>query len=224
MSFSVREGERVAVVGANGAGKSTLLLALVGILNRSGGSVSIGGVPVERARLPEIREKAGLVFQNPDDQLFMPRVCDDVAFGPRNYGATEEEAGRAAESVLRELGIEHLKDRMSHRLSGGEKRMVAIASVLSMHPSVLLLDEPTSFLDPRARRGMIRELARLPHTQLIATHDLDMALELCGRVLILKEGRLCADGPAKKLLSDQKLLTDCGLELPLCLTKPEFFP
>ncbi|MGI6151679.1 MAG: energy-coupling factor ABC transporter ATP-binding protein [Christensenellales bacterium] len=214
-SFSVQEGERVALIGANGAGKSTLLMALVGVCEKAAGSVNIAGIELTKKNLPALRAHAGVVLQNPDDQLFCATVYDDVAFGPRNMGMDEAAVERRVATVLSDLGIEKLRDRMPHRLSGGEKRVAAIASVLSMRPSVMLFDEPTSFLDPRARRHMAGLLSRLPHTMLIATHDLDMALEVCQRVIVLKGGRLLSDGPARKLLTDGDLMDAAGLELPL---------
>lgn len=217
VGFSVPEGERVALVGANGAGKSTLLMAMVGVCEKKAGSVSIAGVELTKKNLPTLRAHAGVVLQNPDDQLFCATVFDDVAFGPRNMGMDEKAVERRVASVLSDLGAEKLRDRMPHRLSGGEKRVAAIASVLSMRPSAMLFDEPTSFLDPRARRHIAGLLSRLPHTMLIATHDLDMALDVCERVIVLRAGKLMADGPAKKLLADRELMDAAGLELPLSL-------
>jgi cobalt/nickel transport system ATP-binding protein len=161
----------------------------------------------------------GMVFQNPDDQLFMPTVYEDAAFGPRNLGWAEAETARKVDGVLDWLGIRHLKDRLSHRLSGGEKRLAALAGVLVMEPGVLLMDEPSSFLDPRARRRLIETLDQLPQAMLIATHDLDMALDLCQRAIILKEGRIFADTAARDALRDAALLAECGLELPLSLRR-----
>ncbi|MGI6193432.1 MAG: energy-coupling factor ABC transporter ATP-binding protein [Christensenellales bacterium] len=215
--FSVKEGERVALVGANGAGKSTLLMTMVGVCEKAGGSVNIAGVELTKKNLPTLRAHAGVVLQNPDDQLFCATVYDDVAFGPRNMGMDEAAVAHRVAAVLADLGIEKLRDRMPHRLSGGEKRVAAIASVLSMRPSVMLFDEPTSFLDPRARRNVAHLLSSLPHTMLIATHDLDMALDVCERVIVLKGGRVLSDGPARTLLTDKNLMESAGLELPLSL-------
>jgi cobalt/nickel transport system ATP-binding protein len=211
VSFHIAEGERAALIGANGAGKSTLLLALVGILPAASGVLSIDGIRVEKKTLGEIRQKAGMVFQNPDDQLFMPTVYEDIAFGPRNYGVAESHIRERAESVLAGLGIGHLMNRMTAKLSGGEKRLAALAGVLAMNPSVLLLDEPSSFLDPRSRRRLIEILRNLPQTQLIATHDLDLARTVCGRVILLKDGRVAADGETSRILRDAALLEECGL-------------
>lgn len=217
-TFRVDPGECVALAGANGAGKSTLLLALLGIVPAVSGVIRVGGVTLSARTAGEIRKKAGLLFQNPDDQLFSPRVYDDVAFGLRNEGLSEDEVARRAGAALARLGIAHLRDRMPHHLSWGEKRSVAVAGLLAMEPSALLLDEPTSFLDPRARRSLIGTIAGMKLTRLIATHDLDMALEACDRVLILQGGRLAAGGPAGELLTDRALLERCGLELPLSLS------
>jgi cobalt/nickel transport system ATP-binding protein len=199
ISFSVRAGERIALIGANGAGKSTLLSSLIGILPPAAGELKVCGMPLHKDTLGEVRRRAALVFQNPEDQLFMPTVEEDIAFGPRNYGLAEETIQVRMTAVLEELGISHLKNRFSHKLSGGEKRLAALAGVLVMAPSLLLLDEPASFLDPRARRGLIRILAGLSHTMVIATHDLDLALKLCPRVILLNHGKISADGPAAEI-------------------------
>ncbi|MDR1904624.1 MAG: energy-coupling factor ABC transporter ATP-binding protein [Treponema sp.] len=211
IGFSVSTGERVALIGANGAGKSTLLLSLIGILPPAEGELMVCGIPVRKDTLGEVRRGAALVFQNPDDQLFMPTLEEDIAFGPRNYGLTEETIQIRIAAVLEELGISHLKKRLSHKLSGGEKRLAALAGVLVMEPSLLLLDEPSSFLDPRSRRGLISILGGLTQTMMIATHDLDLALSLCGRVILLRHGRISADGPAKEILSNKVLLEQNGL-------------
>jgi cobalt/nickel transport system ATP-binding protein len=215
VSLTVREGERIALAGANGAGKSTLLLSLIGVLTPESGTVWVEDARMEKKTLRELRGKVGMVFQNPDDQLFMPTVYDDIAFGPRNYGMGEQDIGNRADSVLEKLGIAHLKGRMAHKLSGGEKRLAALAGVLVMEPSVLLMDEPSAFLDPRARRRLIEILQALTQTMVVATHDLDMALDLCDRAILLKEGGIYADGPAEAVLCDAALLEVCGLELPL---------
>jgi cobalt/nickel transport system ATP-binding protein len=214
VSFDIGEKSTVAAVGANGAGKSTLLALLAGIHAADTGEIVIGGVPVKKDRLEEIRRKIGYVFQNPDDQLFMARVYDDVAFGPRNFGFSADEVGQMAENAIETMKIGHLRDRAPHRLSGGEKRNVAIAAVLAMAPEVLLLDEPGSYLDPKSRRNFIRAMAELPHTKFIATHDLDMVLDLCERVIILKQGRVFADGKPAELFRDQELMEEAGLEVP----------
>jgi cobalt/nickel transport system ATP-binding protein len=211
LSFSVAPGERLALIGSNGAGKSTLLLTLIGVIKPLAGEMLISGIPVKQERLRELRQQAGMVFQNPDDQLFMPTVQDDIAFGLDNYGFDEKTIEARTDAILEQLGIRHLKNRMSHKLSGGEKRLAALAGVLVMEPSLLLLDEPSSFLDPRSRRTLITVLDSLPQTMIIATHDLDLALLLCSRTIFLKEGRVFADGPTQELLADQALQERCGL-------------
>lgn len=224
VSFSIGDGECVALIGANGAGKSTLFLSLVGMLAPSEGSIRIDGEPVEKRTLASIRKRVGLVFQNPDDQLFMATIYDDLAFGPRNYGMDETAIEERVGEVLESLCASHLRDKTPFKLSGGEKRLAALGSVLVLKPSVMLLDEPSSFLDPKARRNLISILGALPMTRLIATHDMDLALSVCRRVIILKDGRLFADGDAKTLLHDSALLDECGLEPPLCLIYKEERP
>lgn len=211
LGFSVKPGERLALIGSNGAGKSTLLLTLIGVMRPLTGEILIGGIPAQKERLREMRQKAGMVFQNPDDQLFMPTVEDDIAFGLRNYGFEEPVIEARTDGILARLGIGHLKNRMSHKLSGGEKRLAALAGVLVMEPELLLLDEPSSFLDPRSRRTLIALLDSLPQTMIIATHDLDLALGLCPRAIFLKEGRIFAEGPTQELLTNQALQERCGL-------------
>ena len=216
VSFRLEEGERVGLIGANGAGKSTLMKCMLGLLPHEG-SLRVFGLEVETKNLKEVRRRLGFVLQSSDNQMFMPRVWDDLLFGPLNYGLSREEAERAAMDALRELGIEDLKGRYNHRISGGEKRMAAIAAVLAMGPDALILDEPSASLDPYNRRAVIRTLQRMDRTMLIASHDLDMILETCSRVLVLSGGRLAADGPAEEILSDRALLEAHRLELPFCL-------
>jgi cobalt/nickel transport system ATP-binding protein len=215
LSFRITHGESVAVVGANGAGKSTLLLHLNGYLASAGGKVRVGDFPLTRETVSDIRKTVGMVFQDPDDQLFMPTVFEDVAFGPMNLGLSEAEVERRVVEALTRVDALRLKDRPPYRLSGGEKRAVAIATVLAMSPSILVMDEPTSNLDPAARRHFIGLLASFHHTKIIATHDLDMVLDLCGRTIVLKDGRVAADGPTRELFEDEALLRDCRLEKPL---------
>jgi cobalt/nickel transport system ATP-binding protein len=212
LSFTVERGKRVALAGANGAGKSTLLLALTGILLPQGGTLEAAGVPVKKENLRELRRRVGLVFQNPDDQLFMPTVEEDIAFGPRNLGLDEDETAARMDAMTARLGIGHLKKRISHHLSGGEKRLAALAGVLVMEPSLLLLDEPGAFLDPRSRRSLMEVLAGLSETMLIATHDLDLALHICHEVIFLKEGTLAARSPVPGLLADEAFLQSAGLD------------
>jgi cobalt/nickel transport system ATP-binding protein len=211
VSLAIGRGERAALVGANGAGKSTLLRAIVGLLPLSGGSVSVDGIELSVRTASDVRMKAGIVFQNPDDQLFMAKVADDVAFGPRNLGLSEGEVSRRVGSALECLDATHLRDRISDRLSGGEKRLASLAAVLSMEPSALLLDEPSSFLDPRSRRNLIGLLSSLPQAMLVATHDLDMARRLCSRAVILRDGCVCAEGDAREILGDEEKLEAYGL-------------
>jgi cobalt/nickel transport system ATP-binding protein len=211
VSFEAGARKNIALVGANGAGKTSLLLALVGILPLASGSVNIDGVELDPKNLDELRRKVGLVFQNPEDQLFMPSIYEDLVFGPRNLGLPEETAARRAAGALALLGISHIRDRSPLRLSGGEKRLAAIATVLTMRPAVMLFDEPTAFLDPRARRGLITALKPLPHTKIIATHDLPFAAEVCSRALVLKDGALRAQGTPEALFSNAALMEECGL-------------
>ena len=211
LSFTVERGKRVALAGANGAGKSTLLLTLTGILLPQGGTLEAAGVPVRKDTLRELRRRVGLVFQNHDDQLFMPTVEEDIAFGPRNLGLDEGEIAARMDTLTERLGIGHLKKRISHHLSGGEKRLAALAVVLVMEPSLLLLDEPGAFLDPRSRRSLMTVLAGLSETMLIATHDLDMALHICDEVIFLKKGALAARSPVPGLLADESFLRSAGL-------------
>ena len=214
LSFSVPDGEAVALVGANGAGKSTLLLHLNGILMPPEGCVGIGGTPLTKKTLAEIRRSVGMVFQDTDDQLFMPTVFEDVCFGPLNAGLPPEEVQRRGAEALEQVGLLHLKERLPSRLSAGEKRGAAIAGVLAMSPAVLVMDEPSSNLDPRARRRLIELLRSFGHTRMIATHDLELAVEVCDRTLLLDGGKLIADGPTTELLNDEKLMLAHGLERP----------
>jgi cobalt/nickel transport system ATP-binding protein len=217
VSFRIEHGESVAIVGANGAGKSTLLLHLVGCLVPTAGAVRVGDVPLAKATLAMVRRAVGMVFQDPDDQLFMPTVFEDVAFGPANQGLLPDEIEARAQRALEAVGAAHLRDRPPYRLSIGEKRRVAIATALSTSPDILVLDEPTSSLDPRSRRQLIALLSRFSHTKILATHDLDLVLELCDRTIVLARGRIAADGRTEELLRDRALLEANGLELPLRL-------
>lgn len=215
VSFEVSHGEAIAVVGANGAGKSTLLLHLNGLLSPSEGTVNIGGTPVTKGTLADIRRTVGMVFQDPDDQLFMPTVAEDVGFGPMNLGLPPDDVAARVDGALARVDALHLKERPPYRLSGGEKRAVAIATVLAMEPSILVMDEPSSGLDPRARRRLIRLLASFNHTRILATHDLDMAAELCERTIVLSAGAVVVDGPTSRIFADDTLLAAAGLERPL---------
>lgn len=215
VSFTVKPGERVAVLGANGTGKSTLLLHLNGLLTPSAGEVSVDGIAVRDGNLRAVRDRVGFVFQNPDDQLFLPTLLEDVAFGPLNQGLDRETAGNEARRQLEGFGLLGAADRAAHHLSGGEKRLAALATVLVLSPSVLVLDEPTAALDARARSRVVRSLARRTETLLIATHDLEVAGALCRRALVLADGRLALDAPAEEVLSDAALLGQLGLLKPL---------
>jgi len=211
ITLTVNSGENIAVIGENGAGKTTLLLAIVGILELSTGTIEIDGIQLEKKTVNEIRKRTGLVFQNPDDQLFMPLIYDDVAFGCRNFGMTEDEVTTRVDKTLEQLNISHLRNRSSLRLSGGEKRLSAIAAVLAMEPSILMFDEPTAFLDPKAKRSLIETLKKLNHTKIIATHDIKFAAKVCDRVIILKNGKIAANGTLS-ILHDKELMQNCGLE------------
>jgi len=219
INLTIENGESIALVGANGAGKSSLFKLIVGISDIGEGSINVDGVSVGKKTLKDIRRKIGMVFQNPDDQLFMTKVYDDIAFGPRNELLSEAEVEERVVEALEKLDITHLRDRMPHRLSGGEKRVIAIASVLSMNPSIILFDEPTSFLDPKARRNVMETLGKLEMTKIIATHDLDMALDICDRVIVLHHGSVFADGSVNEILLNEELLLNCHLELPLCMQR-----
>lgn len=217
VSFRITHGETVAIVGANGAGKSTILLHLNGCLIAETGTVRIGDFPLTRKTLDQVRRTVGMVFQDPDDQLFMPSVHEDVAYGPLNLGLPIEDVEQRVADALSTVGMLHLKDRPPYRLSGGEKRSVAIATVLSMSPSILVMDEPTSNLDPKARRQLIHLLKTFEHTIILATHDLDMVLDVCSRTIVLKKGRIEADGPSREILQNAALLDACRLEKPMRL-------
>ncbi|HEY4744738.1 MAG TPA: ABC transporter ATP-binding protein [Desulfuromonadaceae bacterium] len=214
VSFSIHHGEAVAVIGANGAGKSTLLLHLNGCLAPTEGAVRVGDYPVTQGTLPEIRRTVGMIFQDPDDQLFMPTVAEDVAFGPLNLGFPPDEVAQRVDAALTAVDALHLRGKPPYRLSGGEKRRVAIATVMAMAPDILVMDEPTTGLDPFARRQLIELLARFSHTKIIATHDLELVTALCGRVIVLHEGTIAADGPTKDVFNDDALLERCRLEQP----------
>lgn len=212
ISMLITHGERVALLGCNGAGKSTLILLTNGLLLPDSGEVNIGGVPVTKKTLPLVRQSVGMVFQNPDDQLFMPTVEEDVAFGPLNMNLPDEEVERRVAKSLSLVNATELRKRAPMQLSGGQRRRVAIATVLSMEPSILVLDEPTSNLDFKARRDLINVLKSFRHTQLIATHDLDMVRELCARVIVLEDGKIVADGSTEAVLQDPDIREMLGIE------------
>jgi cobalt/nickel transport system ATP-binding protein len=215
VSLSVAPGEKVALVGPNGAGKSTLLLHLNGILRSTNGAVRVGGLPLTDTNLGQIRAWVGLVFQNPDDQLFSPRVYQDVAFGPLHMGLSEAEVQTRVERALAAVGMDGYANRISYHLSIGEKKRIAIATVLSMEPQILILDEPSAGLDPRARRSLIQLLRELEQqTMLISTHDMRLVNELCSRTIILDAGCIVLDGPTHDILNNKELMEQHGLETP----------
>lgn len=216
LSFRIERGEAVGLIGANGAGKSTVMKLLLGLLQGEG-TILVDGVAVRRDTLPEIRKKLGFVLQNSDNQMFMPTVYEDMIFAPLNYMLSREEAEARVDAVLARLGLEELKHRYNHKISGGEKRMAAIATVLAMEPEAILMDEPSSALDPYNRRVIINTIRQLPQTKLITSHDLDMILDTCERVILLSNGRIAADGPAETILRDRALLEANRMELPLSL-------
>ena len=216
LSFSIKKGETVGLIGANGAGKSTIMKLMLGLISGRG-VIKVDGLPVCRENLPEIRKKIGFVLQDSDNQMFMPTVYEDMIFGPRNYGLSKEETDKRVDEILRQLGLESLKHRHNHKISGGEKRMAAIATILAMEPEMILMDEPSTALDPVNRRTVINTINRLPQTKLIASHDLDMILDTCQRVILLSHGAIVADGDAETILRDKALLESNRMELPFCL-------
>ena len=213
VSLTLCAGDKVALVGPNGAGKSTLMLQLNGILDGRG-DIEIGGLRLKRDNLPVIRAMVGLVFQNPDDQLFSPTVFEDVAFGPLHMGLPETDVFARVDSALEAVRMSGYRDRLSHHLSVGEKKRIAIATVLSMNPSILILDEPSAGLDPRARRTLINLLRELPITMLVSTHDMRLVQELFPRMIVMDDGQIVADGMTKEILEDEKFLNEHGLEKP----------
>ena len=218
VSLSVERGEQVALIGANGVGKSTLLKLFVGLLEPHTGCVEVCGMTVERKNLASVRRAAGYVFQDAESQLFLANVWEDVAFGPRNEGLAEDEVRKRTEVALESVGISSLAQEHVYRVSGGQKRLASIATVLALRPDVLLLDEPTLALDPRNRRMVIRALGDLPCAKLIATHDLDFVLDSCSRVIVMSGGRIVAEGAPADILQNRELLESNGLELPLSLS------
>ena len=216
LSFTIQKGETVGLIGANGAGKSTIMKLMLGLLSGSG-EIKVDGLPVCRDNLAEIRKKIGFVLQDSDNQMFMPTVYEDMIFGPRNYGLSKEETDRRVDAVLAQLGLQDLKHRHNHKISGGEKRMAAIATILAMEPEMIVMDEPSTALDPVNRRRVISTINSRKETKLIASHDLDMILDTCQRVILLNHGRIVADGAAETILRDQALLEANRMELPFCL-------
>lgn len=217
LSFSVKEGEKIGLIGANGAGKSTILKLLTGLFISEEGKISIDSIELNKNNLKEIRRKIGFIFQDSDSQLFMNTVYDDIAFGLRSMGMSEEKVAEKVDKILKKLSIEYLKDKSIYKLSGGQKRIISIAGILVMKPEIIIMDEPTCALDPKYRRIFINILKDLQQTQIIATHDLDMIKDTCSRVIILNEGKVVADGKSDELLKEKKLLEMSNLELPLSL-------
>ena len=218
ISFHVGENEAVGLIGANGVGKSPLLKLLVGLDLGFTGSIRVSEVPLEKRTLPKIREKIGYVFQDADAQLFMTTVGEDVAFAPRNYGLPEIEVEKRVTAALEKVHIPHLRDKAVYKLSGGEKKLASIATILSMTPDIILMDEPSVALDPRNRRNLIHIINEFDHLKLIASHDLDFIRDTCERVILMSGGRIIRDGKAEEILRDKELLEENGLELPLSLS------
>ena len=214
LSFHIEKGESVGLIGANGAGKSTIMKLLLG-LAKGDGKISVDGIEVNNENLSEIRKRLGFVLQNSDNQMFMPTVYEDMMFAPLNYMMSREDAEKKVDEVLEHLGLQELKYKYNHKISGGEKRMAAIATILAMEPEVILMDEPTSALDPYNRRIVINTIKGLEQTKLITSHDLDMILDTCERVILISKGSLVADGSAAEILSDKTLLENNRMELPL---------
>ncbi len=217
ITFTAHENDAIGLIGANGVGKSTLLKLLVGLIDGFSGQIRVEELPVTKKMLPKIRERIGYVFQDSDAQLFMSTVEDDLAFAPRNYGLAEEEVQARVAQALEAVGIEHLRHRPIYKLSGGEKKLASIATILTLNPHILLMDEPSVALDPKNRRRLITLLNQFDHLKIIATHDLDLVLDTCTRTILLHDGRILADGPTREILMNKTLLEEANLELPLTL-------
>lgn len=215
INFQLKKGESVGLVGANGVGKSTLLRILVGLNTGFQGDVMVNNIPLEKKNLKTIRKNVGYVFQDADSQLFMSTVFDDVAFAPRNYGMSEAEVNEKTMEALKVVHIEQLKDKQIYKLSGGEKKLASIATILSTEPDVILMDEPSVALDPKNRRNLINILNRLNQAKIIASHDLNMIMDTCERTILLSDGKIIRDGNTKEILLDKELMEESGLELPL---------
>ncbi len=215
INFQLKKGESVGLVGANGVGKSTLLRILVGLNTGFQGDVMVNNIPLEKKNLKTIRKNVGYVFQDADSQLFMSTAFDDVAFAPRNYGMSEAEVNEKTMEALKVVHIEQLKDKQIYKLSGGEKKLASIATILSTEPDVILMDEPSVALDPKNRRNLINILNRLNQAKIIASHDLNMIMDTCERTILLSDGKIIKDGNTKEILLDKELMEESGLELPL---------
>ena len=219
INLKLEDGECLGIVGANGAGKSTLLLQLCGILLPTTGSIKVENMLMNKENLSKIRRILGFVFQNPENQLFTTSIYEDVAFGPKNYKLSKEEVHEKTMNALKKVGIENLKDRPPYRLSGGQQNLAAIATAIAMEPSILIMDEPSAALDPKARRRLINLLNDLNYTKIIASHDLDLILDTCSKTIVLKEGKIVQSGYTKDILLNEQLMEDCNLELPLSAQK-----
>lgn len=216
ITFTAKENDSIGIIGANGVGKSTLLKLLVGLNLNYEGSIRVENIPVEKNTLSIIRERIGYVFQDSDNQLFMSNVYEDIAFAPRNYGFSEEEVKKRVENALNIVHINNLKNKKIYKLSGGEKKLVSIATIFSMTPDIILMDEPSIALDPKNRRNLINILNEFQHLKIIASHDLDMILDTCNRTILMSEGKIIKDGNTKDILTDKMLLEANNLELPFC--------
>ena len=217
LSFTIGDGESVGLIGANGAGKSTIMKLLLGLVTGEG-RIAVDGIDVSRENLGKIRQKLGFVLQNSDNQMFMPTVFEDMMFAPLNYMVSREDAEKRVDEVLERLDLQYLKHKYNHKISGGEKRMAAIATILAMEPEAVLMDEPTSALDPYNRRVVINTIRGLKQTKIITSHDLDMIMDTCDRVILISKGRIVADGSAGDILSNKELLEANRMELPLSLS------
>ena len=217
LNLTAHDGESIGIVGANGIGKSTLMKLLVGLYLNFEGELEVAGHPVNKKNLSHIREHVGYVFQDSDSQLFLSTVEEDVAFGPQNYGLSGEEVKRRVDEALEKVHITHLRGKHNYKLSGGEKKLAAIATILSMEPDIIIMDEPSIALDPRNRRNLIGILNEIQALMIITSHDLDFIMDTCTRALLLDEGRIIADGDVKDILTNKELLEEHGLELPLSL-------
>ena len=216
MSFRIEKGEAVGLIGANGAGKSSMLKVLLGLLPHDG-EILVNGIPLCKQNLAQIRRVLGFVLQNSDNQMFMPTVYDDMMFGLLNYGMSKDDAERRVDAVLEQLGLTQLKNKYNHKISGGEKRMAAIATVLAMEPEVIIMDEPSVSLDPYNRRAVINVINSLTQTKIIASHDLDMIMETCRRVILISDGQIVASGDVNEILRNKELLENNRMELPFSL-------